>query len=267
MGTSASSPSGVHWHLRMRVAAIVLCACGPVPVLAQFNTELSPRTAAAFEQYRRSAEEQFTWKARYAQIRPGEVRIEPGKEDGSIGVPDGIVHDWVAGTLVRNAAAARAIGILQDYAHYKNIYAPEILDGKVLSNSGNHWRVWLKIQKTKVISVVLNGEFDVEYDEVAPGRWTVVSRSARLAEVDGNRELPVGKGYGFLWNLNAYWLIEQRPDGAYLECRTLSLSRNVPFLLAPIIRPFISGVPRESLQKTMEATARALRAETPAVAE
>jgi hypothetical protein len=95
----------------------------------------------------------------------------------------------------------------------------------------------------------------------------MTSRSARMAEVDGDRELPAGKGHGFLWNFNAYWLIEQQPEGVYLECRTRSLSRAVPFLLAPVIRPFVSGIPRESLRTTMDATVRALRGENPAVAE
>jgi hypothetical protein len=137
----------------------------------------------------------------------------------------------------------------------------------VISNSGNQWRVGLKIKKTKVITVMLNGEFDVEYRELGPGRWTMTSRSTRMAEVDDGRELPLGSGHGFLWRLNAYWLIEQRPEGVYLECRTLSLSRDVPFLLGPIVRPFVSGVPKESLQQTMDATVRALRSERPAVAE
>jgi hypothetical protein len=85
------------------------------------------------------------------------------------------------------------------------------------------------------------------------------SRSTRIAELDGDRELPTGSGHGFLWRLNAYWFIEPRPEGVYLECRSISLSRDVPFVLSLAVKPFVTSVPRESLQSTMEATIRALR--------
>jgi hypothetical protein len=238
----------------------------PGMLWGQFNTTLSPKTTAAFDQYQKTAEGRLSWKPRYSQIRPGEVKIDPADGDGSKGVTDGLLHDWVAATLVRGASVSGALAVLQDYAAYKNIYAPEILDSRSISRNGGQWRVGLKIQKTKVITVVLNGEFDVEYRELAPGRWSMTSRSTRLVEVDDSRELKPGTGHGFLWRLNAYWLIEQRPEGVYLECRTLSLSRDVPFLLGPVVRPFVTDIPRESLQKTMDATIRALR-ERPSVAE
>jgi hypothetical protein len=59
--------------------------------------------------------------------------------------------------------------------------------------------------------------------------------------------------------LNAYWLIEPRPGGVYLECRTISLSRNIPTGLGWIIRPMVSSLPRESLTATLEATVRAVK--------
>lgn len=246
---------------------LLFTAFVPGLLWAQFNTTLSPKTTAAFDQYQKTAEERLTWKPRYSQIRPGEIKIDPADGDGSKSVSDGLVHDWVAATLVRGGSVPGAMAVLQNYPAYKSIYAPEILDSKLISHNGAQWRVGLKIQKTKVITVVLNGEFDVEYRELSPGRWSMTSRSTRLVEVDDNRELRSGTGHGFLWRLNAYWLIEQRPEGVYLECRTLSLSRDVPFLLGPMVRPFVSDIPKESLQKTMDATVRALRGERPSVAE
>ena len=85
------------------------------------------------------------------------------------------------------------------------------------------------MMKKQVFTVILNGEFDVQYRALGNNRWTVLSRSTRIAELDGDRELPPGRGRGFLWRLNSYWLIEPRPEGVYLECRTLSLSRDIPF--------------------------------------
>ena len=55
---------------------------------------------------------------------------------------------------------------------------------------------------------------------------------------------PPGTGHGFLWRMNAYWLIEPRPEGVYLECRSLSLSRSIPAGLGWLIEPFVTSVPK-----------------------
>jgi len=245
---------------------LLLLTCAPALAWAQFNIQLSPKTTSAFNQYQKTAESQFTWKPYYAQIQPGEVKIDPIKGTGSTQVTGGLVHDWVAATLVKNTTVDAVLAVLRNYPAYKTVYAPETMDATVISHNGNQWRIGLKLKKTKVLTVILNGEFDVEYRELSPGRWSMTSRSTRMAEVEGDRELPQGSGYGFLWRLNAYWLIEQRPEGVYMECRSLSLSRDVPFLLGPIVRPFVTAVPKESLQQTMDDTVRAVR-ERPSVAE
>jgi hypothetical protein len=90
----------------------------------------------------------------------------------------------------------------------------------------------------------------------------MTSRSTSIREVDDGRTLPVGTGRGFLWRLNAYWLIEPRPNGVYIECRTISLSRDVPFGLGFAVGPFVRSLPPESLQATLDATVRALQTPT-----
>ena len=81
-----------------------------------------------------------------------------------------------------------------------------------------------------------------------------------MCSSDLERELPAGTGHGFLWRLNAYWLIEPRPNGVYLECRTISLSRDIPFGLGWAVGPFVRTLPTESLHLTMDATASAMAA-------
>jgi hypothetical protein len=225
---------------------------------AQLSTTLSPKTTAAFESYLRQAEPKMTNTPRYPQLRAGEVRIDPAREDGSIGVNDGMVHDWVAATVAPGATVEQALAVLQNYAAYKTVYQPEIVDSRLIARNGDEWRVYLKIVKKKVLTAVLNSEYDVMYRPLGNGRWAMSSRSTRIAEVDDGKELPLGTGHGFLWRLNAYWLMEQRPNGVYLECRSISLSRSIPFGLGFAVGPFVKSLPRESLQSTMEATARAL---------
>ena len=228
----------------------------PVTLAAQFTTHLAPETAEAFENYRATAERQMTWQARSLDPR---MRIDPFTGSGSTHVRHGLIHDWVASTLVPNTAPGKLIAVLEDYANYKTIYAPGVLDAKVLSRDDGRWHVYIRLFRKKVISVTLDSEYDVEFRKLDQSRWTVTSRSTKFAEVDGARALPPGEGHGFLWSLNAYWLIEQRPQGVYLECRTLSLTRDVPAALGWIVRPMVSSLPRESLRETLEATIRALR--------
>jgi hypothetical protein len=72
--------------------------------------------------------------------------------------------------------------------------------------------------------------------------------------------LPPDTGYGFLWRLYSYWRFQQRDAGVYVECRAISLTRDVPSKLGWAINPIIKKLPKESLTNTLVATRRALQA-------
>jgi hypothetical protein len=73
--------------------------------------------------------------------------------------------------------------------------------------------------------------------------------------------LPPDTGYGFLWRLYSYWKFQEREGGVCVECRAISLSRDVPLGLGWIIEPIIQKLPQESLINTLEDTRQALHAE------
>src|SRR6188768_1214068 len=104
----------------MRSLALVLAM--PFFAAAQFNTTLSPKTTEAFDAYLKAAEPQMNGTARFGQLKTNEVRVEPARDDGSINVKDGIVHDWVGATFVPGATVEQAIAVLQNYPSYKSIY-------------------------------------------------------------------------------------------------------------------------------------------------
>ena len=231
-----------------------------LPLAAQFSARLSPKADQAFEDYRKVVETHIDGRPHFsAGPKPGHIEVFAARTQGALGVPDGLIHDWVAATVVRDATVEKALAVLQNYAAYKNIYQGDVSDSKLLGRDGDLFHIYLRMVKKKVLTVMLNGEFDVQYRPLGDNRWSVISRSTRIAEVNGDRELPTDSGHGFLWRLNSYWLIEPRPEGVYLECRTISLSREVPFGLTLAVKPFLTSVPRESLQNTLEATMRALR--------
>ena len=54
-----------------------------------------------------------------------------------------------------------------------------------------------------------------------------------------------------MWRLHNYCSFEQRADGVYEQCESVSLSRQIPWMVRLIVRPFVTGVPRETLEHTL----------------
>ena len=69
---------------------------------------------------------------------------------------------------------------------------------------------------------------------------------------------PVGHDGGYLWRLYSYWRFLERDGGTYVQCETISLTRDVPFMVSWIVKPFVTSIPRESLTFTLETTRKAL---------
>ena len=119
--------------------------------------------------------------------------------------------------------------------------------------------VFLRLQKTKVITVVLDTNYDVTYTSIDPHRTMSRSYSTRIVEVanpgkSDEHTLPAGDDHGFLWRLYTYWRFAEQEGGVYMECEAISLTRGIPTLLGPIIRPFVKELPLESLERTLRGT-------------
>jgi hypothetical protein len=238
--------------LAMRLAGLGLAAAALLP--AQMTVHLSAATNRAFDDYIQAAEANMDGKPRTAPKR-NEIDVSAWQGNSPRSVEDGLIHDWVGGTLVRGAKPEKALAVFQNYAGYKKIFAPEVVESKLLDHQDSTWHAFLRLKRKSMMTVVL----DTEYKPLNDGKWAILSRSTRISEVDSGKDLPAGTGQGFLWRLNSYWLIEPRPEGLYLECRAISLSRDIPTGLGWIIRPMVSGVPRDSLQSTLDAARRALQ--------
>jgi hypothetical protein len=86
----------------------------------------------------------------------------------------------------------------------------------------------------------------------------VRSVSTRIAVVrdpsqTDEREAPSGHDNGFLWRFNNYCALDERLEGTYVQCESLSLTRETPFGLGWVIGPFVTSIPRESLEFTLDA--------------
>lgn len=262
-------------------AALLRVTFGLAALLGQLPLEaatLESYTDAAFRAYvkqreaaldRRSQGSSFLWCAERAErlrlVHQNGVVVEPHAGKAITGVKDGLIHDWVGAAFIPGATLASTLTFVQNYNGHKNFYSPEVVDSKLLSRDGDHFRVFLRLRKHKVITVVLDTEYDVRYRPLGPHREESRSYSTRISEIrdpgtSSEQALPPGRDHGFLWRLNSYWRFEERDGGTYIECEAISLSRDVPALLSVLIIPIIKELPEESLRRTLDATRSAVMA-------
>ena len=240
------------------------------------KVELKPHTAEAFDRYVHAVEAnldgdqgaaEFLWVDRSPSRKrvalQGKVLAEPSIGKGETEIPDGLIHDWTGTVFIPGVSLTRVLEFMQDYANHKQFYKPEVIDSRLVSRQGDEFRVALRLVKKQVLTVVLNTEYQVVYARLDPTRAASKSFSTRIAEVEDpgertERELPLGQDHGFLWRLDSFWRFQERDGGVYLECRAISLSREVPPALAWLVNPIIRSLSRDSMTNTLEATRRAL---------
>ncbi|HUI82947.1 MAG TPA: hypothetical protein VL240_01920 [Candidatus Binatia bacterium] len=253
---------------------------------------LKPQTLQAFEDYIREAEEGMQpslrgesaflelESQRAQQVRQGHVVAQLWSGDWPVRIPNGLIHDWTGAAFLPDVTVEQVLSLVQNYDDHKNIYRPEVIDSRLISREDNDFRIFLRLLKKKIITVVLDTDHDVHYAAVEAKRWFCRSFTTRIAEVEDagtpkERVLEPDTGYGFLWRLNSYWKFDGRKtgappgeerrmatrsgDGVYIECRAISLTRDIPTGLGWIIEPIVRKLPQESLVHTLECTRKALQ--------
>jgi hypothetical protein len=238
---------------------------------------LKPKTLQAFESYIREAEEAmqpslagrgaFLWSDlnsnRSQLVKQGQIAAQLWAGDWPVKVPNGLIHDWVGAAFVAGVTVQQVLALVQNYGNHKNIYQPEVMESKLLERQGDDFKIFLRLLKKKIITVVLDTDHDVHYSALGEKRWFCRSYTTRVAEVEDagtvkEKVLAPDAGYGFLWRLHSYWKFDERDSGVIIECRAISLTRDIPTGLGWIIEPIVRNLPQESLIHTLDATRRAL---------
>ncbi len=255
---------------------------------AVLSADLKPETLQAFQRYVQATESRIAkeiarpgaflyldglpepGRGRALQaLQRGEVYMERLKTRDTSGReirgPDGIIHHWFGAVFIRGASLRQALELVQDYDHHENVYKPEVVRSRLVRRDVNDFKIFYRLRKKKVITVTLNTEHDVHYAPVDATHLHSRSYSTRIAEVENpdrpdEGEKPVGHDGGFLWRLDSYWRMEEREGGLYIESESISLTRDIPTGFGWLVKPFITGIPRESLQMTLGSTRSALLA-------
>jgi hypothetical protein len=261
----------------MLIMVFMVTAAGSIPAAAP-AVDLKPATLAAFERYvslteaRMAAEmsgaSPFLWIDRQPaashgrllqRLRAGEVvsaRLETRDGKQSIDAPDGMLHHWVGTVIIPGVTLDRVMAFVKDYPQYPKHFSPLIQRARVLKQSGDQFDVSMRTWTKKVITVVIDADYAVTYRSLGPAAVVTKSTASNVHEVDDagtstEKRTPADKGAGYLWRIHNYCWFDQRAEGVYEQCESVSLTRDIPFGLGFIIRPFVTGIPRETLEFTL----------------
>ncbi len=202
----------------------------------------------------------------YGELRRGEVKmrkLETLQNGEPIRCPGGMIHHWVGLVFIPGAKLQDVLGVLEDYNRHAVYYAHDVEQSKIESRDGDHFRVFLRFRRHKVVTVVLDTEHDVQYFRDSETRAHSRSSAVRIAQVENagksdERWKTPGDDDGFLWRMETWWRMIEDDGGVYVQSEVVSLTRDIPTGLAWMIGPFVTSIPKESLAFTLEATRKAV---------
>ena len=276
-------------NFRVKFLRILLAAAIAASAPANSAPADSPHAAAyqAFDQYVQLTEQRILHdlspggaflnvdslkseerEAAYAKLRNGEVRIEllaTVDRGEKIACPGCMIQHWAGIVFIPGATLQQTLALMQDYDHQSEIFAPDVMRAKILSHDGDDFAIFMRFHRVMVITVVLDTEHRIHYQHIDSTHAASRAVSTRVQEVEhagaaNERVLAEGKDNGYLWRINNYWRFLERDGGTYVQCESVSLSRDIPTGLAWLVAPFAESVPRDSLRFTLEAARKHLSA-------
>jgi hypothetical protein len=257
--------------------------CAVVAVLLASATvvsawQLRRPTLAAYDRYvaltearlaaERAGQSPFLWIDRQspaerqrlmARLNKGEVVVEKlqTRDNGSeINVPDGIIHHWIGTVAMPGVKLDRLVAFVQDYERYPEVFAPMIPQAKVLERTGDRFVVRMRTSVKKVITVVMDGDYTIEYHRLGSNRLYTTNVVAGLEQINDAGTADESKeagdeASGFLWRFRMYCAFEERPEASIEQCESISLTRSVPFGVGWLVKPFVTGIPRDTIAFTL----------------
>ena len=261
-----------------RAAALALLIVVAPNAQASEEAALKPKTAADFAKYvaiveaRRAQDitsnEPFLDIERQpaaqlaktmAALKRGEVIVTRGAardaSSNEVSVSGGLINHWRGTVFVPQVRLDAMLKVLQEPQSDKH-KQEDVLSSRVVSRDGDTQKVYLRLRRTKFVTVVYDTEYDVEYRRIGADRAWSNSISTKVVEIENagtpqERALPEGNDSGYMWRLNSYWRYKQVDDGVLVEIESLTLSRSLPMLVGPLIRPIVTSTARESMSRTL----------------
>jgi hypothetical protein len=269
--------------LTRRRTALTLCLL--LATATAGASELRNEAAQGFDQYVRLTERRlqgelgpggaFLWvdtlpeprrAVAYARLQRGEVvssRMQTAGPTDRISTPGALIHHWVGTVFIPGATLSQVLGVVEDYDHHSKYYKPDIEQSRKIEQRGDDFKVHYRLRKKKVITVILDTDYQVRRRFLDASRAYSNSYSTRIAQVEhagepDEQELPPGNDGGYMWRLNSYWRFSDNGHGVYVQCEAISLTRDIPAGLNWLVGSLVESIPRESLEFTLKSTSAAV---------
>ncbi len=235
--------------------------------------ELRGETSLAYDRYLEEARRIFDKRvqgqdpsgSRTVQSSDGDLTALPGREDGIIDVPGGLVHHWIGSMFISGVTLEDTLAVSCAYDNYHTFYK-SIVASRLLGREDNTYRALLRIKESAGgLSAVLEVRTRIQYFHPTSQSVYSISTSEEIREVKEagsprERYLPAGRDSGYLWRAATLNRLVEWNGGVFVEMETLGLSRSFPPLLGWIIEPIARRLGRKSVEVSLEEFRSAVRA-------
>jgi len=191
-------------------------------------------TVTAWNNYVAVTEAQLATAQSHPMNQPPEGR--------TIDIGDGTISDWHGAVFIPNVTLEALLHRLQ----HPGTPPPQedVAASRVISRGADSLRVYIRLVRHAIVTVTYDTEHDMSFSRVSPTVATARSVATRIEEVGGGDK-------GFLWRLNSYWRYKQVDNGVIVEVESLTLSRDLPAIIGPLIRPIVNSTAKESMSRTL----------------
>lgn len=167
-----------------------------------------------------------------------------------------LIHHWYGGIFLPGVALGSVLDWVKTYEGLERYYR-DVEASRLIERSGETYRVFLRLKRSKIQTVHYNTEHEVTYRSHGDKRASSRSVATRIRQIDEagsakERELSPDEDSGYLYRLQSYWRFEESDSGTYVECESVSLSRDTPPGVDFIVQRIIDSVPRESLENALD---------------
>jgi hypothetical protein len=254
-------------------AALIILASSSKATAAELSSEtLQAWDAYVQAQNARVAEYSnatpFLWSdqspERLRRLHNGETLVAPFGENPHR-VPRGLIHHWIGAVFLSGARLDEVLSVVRDYGKYKDFYAPNVIDSRVLHQTETEDAFSLRILNTAVVAkFALDTDFQDTYWRLGENKGYGISFTTRVREIEHyglatEHEAPANTGRGLIWRMYGISRFEQRDGGVYVELEGVALSRDVPGTLRWLVDPIVRRTSRSSMSVSLQKTEEAVQ--------
>lgn len=226
--------------------APVICLLGAASPAAAAT--LTPETVAAWNECVATTETRIGGEL---AAWTGSLTVEEPR-GATTSVDGGMISHWRGSVLLPGVELGALLHRLRN-PREQGPHQEDVLAVRVLDRGPDFVDIFIRMRRTKIVTVTYDTEHHVEYRRHGPRRASSRSVATRISELDDEgRGKPPGEDRGFLWRMNAYWRYEQVKGGVIVHLESLTLSRGIPLGLGPVVRPIINRIARESMARTLD---------------